>query len=355
MMLAHHLFYDVADIAQLPIKYDFVISSFDTMNTVGFLGKMCVSIFTFISGYGIAKSLLGRQLDFSNGDVYGKLIGTRFIKLLLSFQFIFILSMIPAVVAGNALDVYGGRNTTGILYMVVDFLGLANIIGTPTYNGTWWYMSYALMLVVILPFVVQLCRQFGSLILVLEFFLVRYLAVDFTFRWHLLATVTGVVLAENHFYERLMESYASANHLKKAFTVVAAVALASLCVLLRWSSTAEIWDILEAVFAATLGALVCLVISNIPVVRAPLEMLGKHSMNIFMTHTFIYYYWFREHIYSFQYPLLILLMLVVESLVVSVALEYLKKLIHFEKFSKWMCNVLFEGNCQTQPHVLMKK
>ena len=110
MMLAHHLFYDVYDIAQLPIKYGFIISNFDNMNMVGFLGKMCVSVFTFLSGYGIAKSIQGRKFDFTARDVYGKIVGTRFIKLLLSFQLIFILSMIPAAVRGDVLGVYGGDN-----------------------------------------------------------------------------------------------------------------------------------------------------------------------------------------------------------------------------------------------------
>ena len=60
-----------------------------------------------------------------------------------------------------------------------------------------------------------------------------------------------------------------------------------------------------------------------------LEFVGKHSMNIFLFHTFIYYYWFRDFIYASRNPIVIYLLLLLICLLVSVGIELLKKIIRF--------------------------
>lgn len=58
--------------------------------------------------------------------------------------------------------------------------------------------------------------------------------------------------------------------------------------------------------------------------------LGKHSMNIFLFHTFIYYYWFRDFIYASRNPVIIFILLLTICIFVSLCLEGLKKLICFQ-------------------------
>lgn len=60
--------------------------------------------------------------------------------------------------------------------------------------------------------------------------------------------------------------------------------------------------------------------------------LGRHSMNIFYMHTFIYYYWYHDFIYSVQYAVLITPWLVLVSLMISFIIEMFKKVIKFEDF-----------------------
>lgn len=61
-----------------------------------------------------------------------------------------------------------------------------------------------------------------------------------------------------------------------------------------------------------------------------LEFLGKHSMNIFLFHTFIFYMWFRNFIYASRNPLIIFLELFIACLLISIVLECVKKLIRFD-------------------------
>lgn len=66
-------------------------------------------------------------------------------------------------------------------------------------------------------------------------------------------------------------------------------------------------------------------ISHIPLLRTGLGFIGGHATNIFLTHTFIYYYFYTDFIYSFHDSWLILLVLLGLSLGVSILIELFKK------------------------------
>ena len=61
-----------------------------------------------------------------------------------------------------------------------------------------------------------------------------------------------------------------------------------------------------------------------------LEFFGRHSMNIFLFHTFIFYMWFKDIIYITRNPLIIFLELLSVCLRISVILESIKKIIRFD-------------------------
>ena len=61
-----------------------------------------------------------------------------------------------------------------------------------------------------------------------------------------------------------------------------------------------------------------------------LDYLGRHSGNMYMVHTFLYYYWFSEFFYSLR-PVLMYGVLLSGSLVISEVLECLKELIGWNR------------------------
>ena len=71
------------------------------------------------------------------------------------------------------------------------------------------------------------------------------------------------------------------------------------------------------------------VIVKIPVVSSLLGLLGRHSGNMFLMHNQLYSFYFLGFFYSFRHWALILLVLTAVSLAVSVLMEYLKKLTHY--------------------------
>ena len=82
--------------------------------------------------------------------------------------------------------------------------------------------------------------------------------------------------------------------------------------------------------------LVCrLYIRRMWVLTKPLEYLGRYSMTIFLTHTFIYYIFFRDFFYSLDNPWLMYGLLLSSSLLLAVALDLLMKLTRWNRLIAW--------------------
>ena len=66
-------------------------------------------------------------------------------------------------------------------------------------------------------------------------------------------------------------------------------------------------------------------LASVPVVRAILAYIGKHSMNIYLIHTFFYMALWQKHIYQFEYAGMIFVVLLLVCLLYSELLELTKK------------------------------
>ena len=177
LMLFHHLYctadrFNGFEIDFTPFSQTFVVN-------VAFLFKVCVSLFAFITGYGLLKSIAGQ--NFNRKDIV-KWNTTRLIKTLSGFWFIYIIFLIVTMIINKLPYTTYFEKTpyAGIFYLINDFLGLANLFNTPTLNGTWWYMSAAIVFILIIPLVYALSKKAGYLpIILLITILPRLLKADY--------------------------------------------------------------------------------------------------------------------------------------------------------------------------------
>lgn len=88
---------------------------------------------------------------------------------------------------------------------------------------------------------------------------------------------------------------------------------------------------LDALFAVSIIMASYFLLSRVPILNVVFEYLGRHSGAIFMFHTFIFSLNFKDFIYWFKYLPIIFLVLTVICYAVAVGLEYLKKLIRYDK------------------------
>ena len=62
--------------------------------------------------------------------------------------------------------------------------------------------------------------------------------------------------------------------------------------------------------------------------------IGKHSMNMYLMHTFIFAYFLYDFIYGFKYPVLIFGVLLLTSLLLSIVIGFLKGKIGFYRLQQ---------------------
>lgn len=67
-----------------------------------------------------------------------------------------------------------------------------------------------------------------------------------------------------------------------------------------------------------------------------LQFLGKHSMNMFLTHTMFRAVYFHDFIYSFYNIWIDYIVLIAVSVATSICIEFVKKLIRYGKITKYI-------------------
>ncbi|MDO4305000.1 MAG: hypothetical protein Q4D94_13920 [Bacillota bacterium] len=165
MMLIHHLFTsDMVDMYEVST----ILSNGILLEHISAYCKMCVPGFAFLSVFGITHSLMKVQDDTSNASLYWfKIVCKRLIKLETVVIFIYIFAVLfkRFVALESIRELYDMGNGFSIVYMIIDVLGLASYFETPTINVTWWYLTYAVMLIVSMPFVYLTYKKYRYLLL----------------------------------------------------------------------------------------------------------------------------------------------------------------------------------------------
>lgn len=332
-LLWHHLFYNN------PENFDNYISIYKFSGGVqieAYLSvfcKVCVAIFVFLSGYGLFFSYKKSQSNCCRDDII--FISTRLIKLVSSYWYIFIIFVPLGFAFGrNPIVIYDGS----VLLFIVDFLGLSDLLfGSNTYtmNATWWYMSLAIILYLISPVVLRMSKKFSLVLLTVAFGLI-FLNISFDhaqIRIYLLPFVLGIIFAR---YD-LLNKIGKISEANPLLFGCASLILLFITFLVRQILLFEN-NRFDGIICIPVILVGYLVISKMKIIRIFFEHLGNHSGAIFMSHTFIYLYYFKDFIYSFKYSILIFLALTIICYLVAMTLELIKKIIRYDKFFNIIIN-----------------
>lgn len=340
-MMIHHLFYD-PNVFQ---GYSVIWEPFDEKTGIELaqLCKVCVAIFVFLTGYGTMKSFLN---DHHREYYDDKKICKRYFRVMSVFWFIYIAAALGSCVG----SIFGAEHTIfsvyckdgvykGIIYAILDFLGVAHIFETPVFNVTWWYIPYAIFFILITPGLIKASDILKGALIPIAFLFQRFFCPDNSaqiFRY-LPVLVLGIYFAKYSIFEKIRFSSFAKNKLDIPVFLILLIFFSYVRQKLGY------YDISEAAMAVTICYLVYRCASPVKIINRCLEYLGIFSINIFMLHTFIYYYYFKDFIYSFGNIWGIILVLLLSSLAVSILLEKMKKLFRYdalidqiEKRTVWM-------------------
>lgn len=347
ILLFHHCFLNAQRWATVPYEklattkgwgyypISFAPFSSHTIQYLASFSKICVAMFVFMTGYGMWVSYESQKKKTTMSNYIKK----RMVTLMTGFLIIFAVTEILAIPTGRFIEVYG-HDFRSVVYMIIDALGLAKLLGTPLFCLTWWYMSLAIVLIMIFPFVHSIMEKYQWVVVVASIIVPRACGFGQStdlFRY-LLAYTLGMYFAQHDLLARIKERFMEQNMAGKLLSLI--VSLIGLAVIIKCRQNAWIgWKYLD--FWDGFAAMYVIVISYIYILNGKwivkgLGFLGKHSMNIFLIHSFYRDVFFHKFTYSFYYAWLDYIVLMAISLVTSMVLEWFKKLIRYEKFIDWV-------------------
>lgn len=304
-MLIHHLFY--SESSRLCYN-DITIHGYGIINQLGIFCKLCVAIFVFVSGYGLT-------VKYKDCHFWKPYYMNRFKKLYLNYWFIWLI-FVPIgvfVFHRSFADVYGNHLA---LKAGLDFLGILNLTGQFGYNPTWWFYSCIIVLYLVFPWLNVRFEKSPFLILTLGIFasFVGFLPFVQPYSRYLLPFLAGMLMARK---PRIFESVG---------TKETAISLLLLCVMRNFcGNMVFIVDTMLCV-----GLAIFLNRIRMPKwIGVTMTSLGEHSMNIFLFHTFIFSFWFRDYIYITRNPILIFISLLLSCWIISVVIESIKRKVGF--------------------------
>ena len=325
ILLTHHVFYPDY-ITGYGINT--ILGDVKLVNRIMLYLKICIAGFAFLTAFGMTRIFKSQKDNSIQG--FFRVVVKRLAKLELAVVIVYVLAVLyRCLVVGQPLaDLYMAEQQSipmMLLYMFLDMVGLAHYMKTPMMNMTWWYLSYAILLIAAMPFIYKAYEKFRYLLLPIGCLLPYALTdSDASFLALLPAVWLGTAFSYENWFEKLRETRKKSNILPR---FLAGMGL----VFLGYFMNTYIHGAYCYIVVPVIPYLAYEYLSYIPMARFWLKYIGKHSTNMFLTHTFIYFYYYPDFIYSFRSTWYVLPVFAAVSLALSIVIEVIKKMIGYNK------------------------
>ena len=319
-MLMLHLFCRKTDLPYTPLIW---IGDIPLIYYFGLFGDICVSMYCFISGY---------AHNLQSSDVEMKSRWKRLFRFLIQFWVIVVLASVLGLLTGNRM----------IPGSFTEFLLNCTTIKY-SYNSAWWYANTYILLVALQPLsckFVERCPAWFTVLSTFIFYIIGY-GIRFwgwgacespALSWvithiGLLGTsyfpyCIGMLFYKKRIISRLRQVVKT--HAKRYTDIYICMgALLIFAVMLIMHGLVQ--SLFVAVFTATVTIILFCLCPLPRRVRQLLCNLGEHSTNIWLVHMFFYLSLFKNLVFCLKYPIPILLLLLLFSLVTSYLVNWLSK------------------------------
>jgi len=276
-LLIHH---SIANEPGQPI----VLTASNLTTLLAASGKMCVSLFMILSGYGLTCSFRAK------GQGMARFVGGHIYKIWSSYILIYVLVLLVWLACGTKPSSFYGTGPLAIVYMIKDMLGMSNLlIVTPTANGVWWYMEACFTSYMLFPLFMKIIDKGNSATIVL--LIVSYLPwiwyfINAGWAWHtdreiyyFFSFILGMACARYGVFDRLVAYRHSHPVLMMSITFAA--------LLLSIAIRSQLCLLADPLLALAVIAFTSCWLAGPAAVAAPLAALGVVSGDIFMFHTMV--------------------------------------------------------------------
>lgn len=338
MMIMHHHFGTPSLIKQ----YDISFEPFPPylIENLRLICKICVSLFAFISGYGLFHSYKKYECKGAETGAASKWAADRYIRTMSGFWAVYIFSAIACqLINGLTYDKYFSKGIlSGIFYMTVDFLGLGHFFGSFRLGGSWWYMTAAIVYIAVTPLLFDLMKKYGAaftaaaVIVIPRLLQINKLDNANSILGFLFVFVLGMTFAKCDIVNRWISCSIFKGKVRKTAKFLTELVLLGVCYkLYLLLPDLKFWELKWGVIPAF--GILFLAEFFLPIrgLNNVLAFLGKHSLNIYLVHHFVKRVYLADVVYGCGHFALVLLMTLTISLALSLIIESLKRLIRYDK------------------------
>ncbi|MEG1311464.1 MAG: acyltransferase [Romboutsia sp.] len=278
------------------------------------LGIICVGMFTFLSGYGLYVSY--------NKNVTYKGVLKRIYNIYLNYWVVFII-FIP-------IGLYMNRYVFNLKQFIMNFIGISD-----SYNGEWWFLRLYIMLLIMYPLIIKITKKLDKYIILSISLLVNIIGLILSKIFILMGVksiiinlvviflrgqflfILGIIIAKYGIYTKLKNKIGLS---KKGYYIFLTF------ILVVTSLIIEV-QVIDEVAKLILVPIIIFILANIISENSILSKLGKHSTNMWLTHSFFCYYLFQEITFIMKYSIVIIIQLIFITIIVSIIVNKFLKFI----------------------------
>jgi len=339
MMVFHHCFratelFEGYNVSFFPFSKNFVVELSSTF-------KICVSIFAFLTGYGLILSLkkLSEKYEWNHKQIF-KWISERLIKTLSGYWIIVILSLIICqLIDGKTAEVLFKN---GIIYgsvkVILNLFGLSKLTSTTMFCSTWWYMSIAILFIVSIPIFAKLFKKYRYLpVLFFVFIIPRIIGwkyVNSSYISFLFPFLLGIIFGENNLMVKIanIKVYKKNEYINKILKfIIGTIIVVLLYKIYNRLPYKKFWEIRYGIIPVCMMCYLYEFYIDLPIIKQILVFLGKNSMNMFLIHSFLIEDYLKDFLYGQENFIKIAMALLVISLVISIIIELFQKATQYNK------------------------
>ncbi|MBR3154625.1 MAG: acyltransferase [Lachnospiraceae bacterium] len=301
LMLMHHMWAFQERIADGGLKGLIPLGNTYFFVFLGHFGKVCVPLFFFLGGYGLAKRYAGMKFD----------VPERLKKLYISYWKVFVIFIPIAFLFFGNQGVYavdasfcGRYNVFSVKELVLNFLAIYD-----TYNYEWWFLRCYVLMILCFPLVryaAGKCSPAAKFLIILIITVlfgkvfpdIWYAFLGEARQGNLIydsffcmrepfyaCFVMGVFCAGNDLLDRISAFLDRAGKLRTAAEILLFLAV----ILLRQVFLSKYFDV---IYAPLLCVLIPDLARRFPALGKLFDVFGQESTNIWFIHSFFCYYFY---------------------------------------------------------------
>lgn len=270
--------------------------------------KLCVAIFAFLSGYGFVHYAENKWNHTINLELTKSFWNSRLRKFFPKFWFIAAVFL--------TYGVFSNKISINPSSVISTALGLST-----QFNGEWWYIKQYLVLVFIFPILYLLLHKTDNikhlfkrlfLTILTAYIASKLLSAQFSY---CLIFIEGIIVAQYGLFEKVAQ-YIEKRSQVRLINITILICTFIIRTTLADEASSSYPDLI------IIAPFIFSVVSLLGMKKHPvLTLFGNHSTALWLSHTFLIYYYFQPIVLIPKYSTLIFVWTLTLSLVGSIILD----------------------------------